>query len=118
MPIDGGSEGSAIRRAIGAALAFTAIFAAPAPASASGDVLNGLSLAQLMCTRCHTIGVGHSGGYRGPPLPQTVNRKALDADALRAWLNEAHPQMPNFSQDLSPQQIEDIAAYLETFRVR
>jgi mono/diheme cytochrome c family protein len=107
-----------VKRALVAALVLAASFATPLPASASGDVLNGLSLTQLMCARCHTVGLGHSGGYRGPRLPQTVNRKALDADALRAWLNEAHPIMPNFSQDLSQQQIEDIAAYLETLRVR
>jgi hypothetical protein len=42
----------------------------------------------------------------------------LEPEALRAWLNEAHSETPNVSRQLSQQQIEDIAAHLETVCVR
>ena len=80
--------------------------------------MNGLSLSQLTCTCCHVVGLGRLSAYNGPRMPQTIDHKVLDADALRAWLNGAHRQMPNFRHDLSQQQIEDLAAYLRTFRIR
>ena len=78
----------------------------------------GLSLAQLKCATCHTIGRGRLDGDRGPPLPAIVNRLNLTPDDLRAWLAKAHPPMPNFSLILSRRQIDDIVAYLDTLRVR
>jgi mono/diheme cytochrome c family protein len=101
-------------------LAWTAaaLIAAPMPASAAGDVLTGLSLAQLMCTTCHTIAPGRRDADRGPPLPSLVNRLNLTPDDLRAWLARAHPPMPNFSLTLSHRQIDDIVAYLDTLRAR
>lgn len=117
MLIGGRRDRSTSRNPAAATLLLVAIGAAPVPAAAS-DAVNGLALAELMCTRCHVVGPGLAGGRKGPRLPNTVNRKALDADALRAWLHEAHQQMPNFSLELTQKQIEDIAAYLDTLRVR
>jgi len=86
-------------------------------AHAAGDVLSGLTLTQLLCSRCHVVASGRTGRQRGPPLPQIVNHLRLDPDALRAWLDEAHSVTPNFSRALRPQQSEDIAAHLDSLRI-
>jgi hypothetical protein len=107
-----------IRRLIVSALSLAAIGLATVPAIAAGDVLNGMPLTQLMCTRCHVVGLDRAGGRQGPSLPRIINRLGLDPTALRAWLDEAHPPIPNFRLELRPQQLDDIVAYLDTLRVR
>lgn len=89
----------------------------PGPATAAGDVVNGLRLTELMCARCHIVGPDRDGGDKGPSLPQLVNRMRLDPAGLRAWLGEAHPAMPSFNLALGRQEIDDIVAYLESLRV-
>ena len=118
VPAGGNGDRSAIRRLIASGLSVVVIALAPAPATAAGDVLNGLRLSQLMCTRCHVTGPGRAGGNWGPALPQVVNRMRLDPDALRARLAEAHAAVPSFGLELGRQQIDDIAAYLDSLRVR
>jgi hypothetical protein len=107
-----------IRCLIVSSLSLAAIGVATVPAIAAGDVLSGMTLTQLMCTRCHITGLDRPGGHQGPPLPRVINRLGLDEDALRVRLSQAHLQTPDFNLQLRPRQIDDIVAYLDTLRVR
>ena len=49
-------------------------------------------------------------------LAAIANRSTLSPGALRAWLTDTHPPMPNLN--LSNQQMDDIAAYLDSLRKR
>jgi mono/diheme cytochrome c family protein len=73
-------------------------------------------LAQAWCTGCHIVGPTVTGGDSAPPFAAIANRQKLAPGALRAWLTDPHPPMPNL--DLSRQQIDDVTAYLDSLRHR
>ena len=85
-------------------------------AAAAGDAASGLALARTWCTGCHVVGSTDAGGDTGPPFATVANRSNLAPGALRAWLTDPHPPMPNL--DLSRQQIDDVTAYLDSLRSR
>jgi len=91
----------------------------------SGDVSRGRSLFYeheiASCTRCHQI--GGVGGVVGPPLDGIAGRKSDDylRESLvdpQATIAEGFPieisPMPPFGVLLSPQELEDVLAYLKT----
>jgi mono/diheme cytochrome c family protein len=88
--------------------------ALPNCAFAAGDAASGQVLAQTWCSGCHIVGPAVTGGDSAPPFPAIANRSNLAPGALRAWLTDPHPPMPNLN--LSRQQIEDVNAYLEGLR--
>ena len=96
------------------ALYFGLVAGLPPPASAASDAASGLALAQRWCTGCHVVAASGSGGDSAPPFSTIAKRPNQSAGALRAWLAEPHPPMPNLG--LSRQQIDDIVAYLESLR--
>jgi mono/diheme cytochrome c family protein len=107
---------SAFKHLVFSILTLAAIAALPDPIFAAGDEASGLALAQAWCTGCHVVGPTVAGGDSGPPFAAVANRSNLSPGALRAWLTEPHPPMPNL--DLSRQQIDDITAYLDSLRHR
>jgi mono/diheme cytochrome c family protein len=98
------------------ALLISAAAVLPCAASAAGDVAFGLALAQSWCAACHVVGPNVAGGDGGPPFAAIAARSNLSPGAMRAWLTEPHPPMPNLN--LSNQQIDDITAYLDSLRKR
>ena len=107
---------SAIKHLVFSVLSGAVIAAQPHPVFAAGDASSGLALAQTWCTGCHIVGPTVAGGDSAPPFGTIANRSNLSPGALRAWLTEPHPPMPNLS--LSRQQIDDITAYLDSLRHR
>jgi mono/diheme cytochrome c family protein len=91
-----------------------AVAALPVAAVAAGDVASGQVLAKTWCTGCHIVGSNGAGGDSAPPFAAIANRPNLSPGALRAWLTDPHPPMPNL--DLSRQQIDDVNAYLDSLR--
>jgi mono/diheme cytochrome c family protein len=83
---------------------------------AAGDAASGLTLAKTWCVTCHIVAPNVAGGDNAPPFDAIANRSNLSPGALRAWLTDTHPPMPNLN--LSNQQIDDITAYLDSLRKR
>jgi mono/diheme cytochrome c family protein len=107
---------SAIRQFIFSALSAAIVAALPGAAFAAGDAASGLTLAKTWCATCHIVAPSVAGGDNAPPFAAIANRSNLSPGALRAWLTDTHPPMPNLN--LSNQQIDDVTAYLDSLRKR
>src|SRR6266581_3396213 len=95
------------------ALIPAAFLAATSPLMAA-DVARGARLAQQWCINCHVIGAPPAATIQqGPPSFPTVAGH-LTGDQLRAFLSDPHPPMPDLS--LTRSEIDDLIAYIETFR--
>jgi cytochrome c len=93
-------------------LALALVFCVAAGASAlAADPQAGQRLTQQWCTSCHVIGEGNRGTDSAPSLPAIARLKGSDREWLRAWLTAPHAPMPNLN--LTRQEIDDIAAYLD-----
>jgi mono/diheme cytochrome c family protein len=82
------------------------------PARAAGSPEAGRFLAQLWCTRCHTVDAAGHGTDAAPPFLTIAERQRNDEKWIRAWLAAPHPPMSNLS--LSRGEIDDIVAYLDS----
>ena len=83
------------------------------PARADAD--KGAQLARQWCASCHVIGNNSAGPVpQGPPSFQMIAHSGLTADQLRAFLSHPHGAMPDLS--LSRAEIDDLIAYINTFR--
>jgi mono/diheme cytochrome c family protein len=84
------------------------------PALAAGDAPSGGQLAQQWCSSCHIVDRSEKGPDTAPPFAAIARKHTPNDGWVRAWLSTSHPPMPNFN--LSRVQIDNIVAYLETFR--
>ena len=98
-----------------AAAASVLLLTSLAPLLAHADAAAGERLARQWCANCHVIpGVaGATPVPQGPPSFPTIAQH-LDAGALRAFLSHPHKPMPDLA--LTRAEIEDLVAYIETFR--
>src|SRR5690606_32246644 len=67
-----------------------------------------ISKAVPACAVCHTLADAGSEGAIGPDLDEIKP----DFDAVKKALNEGLGVMPNFSETLSDEQIDAVAAYV------
>lgn len=102
-------------RLIAALAGATACLSALAPAMAA-DARAGRDLAQRWCSGCHVVDPAGRGPDTAPPFPIIAQRNPGNRGWLRAWLTAPHPPMPNLN--LNRQQIDDVAAYLESLTPR
>lgn len=77
-----------------------------------GDPAAGHELALQLCTACHIVGSEASGSDVAPPFPVIAKDPDVTLTELHAWIGPAHPMLPDLA--LTPQQIADINAYLDT----
>ncbi len=92
------------------------------PAAPRGDAKRGKAVfTALKCTLCHAVeaqGIGKKGGPGTPPDLSTVGRR-YTANALRSWLRQ-HPDHRGHKHPYpftgTPQQLEDLIAWLLTLR--
>jgi cytochrome c oxidase subunit II len=98
----------------------------PAPAPSTPEQIRGLALVEYRCGACHRVGGTSAGAIAGPDLTHVMSRGTIAAGTLPTgpgtlaeWIEA--PQalkpgnlMPN--QGLSPQQLTDALAYLETLK--
>lgn len=103
-------------RAIIMAAAIAAGMVPVGAARAAGDEEAGHALARQWCSSCHIVEEGGHGPDTAPPFAAIARRHAADRSWVRAWLNSPHPPMPNMN--LTRQQIEDVAAYLNSLAPR
>ncbi len=82
--------------------------AVPTPASASAG--RGAAIFAQQCAACH--GAQGAGGRIGPSL--TGERERKDLASVVAIIKDPEPPMPKlFPGELSAQDVEDLAAYIE-----
>lgn len=79
-----------------------------------GDAQRGQVLVQNWCSSCHTIQAQGSDGL--PSVTDLAARADHGAAAIRRFLVQPHKPMPPL--DLTPQEIEDVVAYLRTRAAR
>ena len=80
----------------------------------AADAAKGAQLAGQWCTNCHVIGGSAAATLQqGPPSFATIGRD-LTPDQLHAFLSHPHPPMPDLS--LTRSEIDDLIAYIGTFR--
>jgi mono/diheme cytochrome c family protein len=109
------SEIPAMRRL---ALLIGAAWAAGGAAAAQdvpGDPAGGAVLAREVCATCHVVADDQmvDPGI-GPSLLEVAEQPATTEMSLRAFFQTPHPTMPNLI--LSPEETDDIIAYLITLK--
>ena len=98
-------------------LSILALVAWTLPAAAQqeeGHPAAGQELASQQCTACHIVGTEQVGSDAAPPFPVIAKDPDMTLTELHAWIGPAHPMLPNLA--LTPQQIADINAYLDTLQ--
>jgi mono/diheme cytochrome c family protein len=85
-----------------------------AAAQEQGDPAAGRELASKLCTACHIVGTEAVGSDVAPPFPVIAKDPELTFSERQAWLSPMHPILPNLA--LTPKQIADINAYLDSLR--
>jgi mono/diheme cytochrome c family protein len=101
------------RTIFGGALAVLAV-TLPAAAQEQGDPAAGRELAAKLCSACHIVGSEAVGSDAAPPFPVIAKDPTMTITGLHAWVEPGHPVLPNLA--LTPQQIADINAYLDSLR--
>ena len=93
------------------------ILGAAQAGAADGDAQRGLEKSREVCALCHIVEEGGQGNADLPTFGNIANDPETDAARLRAWLAVPHPQMPQFDS-LTPQDVEDIIAYIESLKTQ
>jgi mono/diheme cytochrome c family protein len=88
--------------------------AAPAAAQQEGDPAAGRQLASQLCTACHIVGTERTGSDMAPPFASIAKDPDITLSELHGWGGAGHPMLPNLV--LTPKQVADINAYLDTLR--
>jgi len=101
------------RSVAGGALAAT-ILAAAAVAQEPGNPEAGKELASQLCSTCHIVGTEQVGSDAAPPFPVLARDPEMTFTELHGWIGPMHPILPNLA--LTPEQIADINAYLDSLR--
>lgn len=88
---------------------------APVEATESGDAEDGKTIAETLCSGCHSISaVGDSPFPKAPPFHQVVKNWSPEnlAKALSEGIVVGHEAMPEFQ--FGPEVLADFMAYLST----
>ena len=104
-----------LRRAAALALVLTASVASAA-AQEAGDPARGRNVARQVCAECHAVLASETISPR-PELPTfkvIANTPGMTGTAVAVWLRTPHKSMPNIM--LPPQDVADLAAYIESMR--
>ncbi|MGJ3265541.1 MAG: c-type cytochrome [Salinarimonas sp.] len=80
---------------------------------ANQDVANGRAIAERWCAACHLVSPDQQTAMDGVPSFRAIAaRGALGDDALRAFLVDPHPVMPDMA--LTREEIADLSAYVDS----
>lgn len=81
---------------------------------ALADAKAGRQLAERWCAQCHIVAPEQASGLdAAPPFSEIAAAESWTDGALRTWLTDPHPPMPNV--DLETREIESIIDYLKSF---
>jgi mono/diheme cytochrome c family protein len=90
------------------------ILAGAGLAHAAGSAEAGKALAEEVCSNCHLVEGRMTAMDAAPPFKSIANDREKTAGALRAFLTSPHGEMPDLQ--LTRQEIEDVAAYIQSLR--
>ncbi|AWK88690.1 c-type cytochrome [Azospirillum thermophilum] len=101
---------------LAASLSAVPLLGAAAAPDGPGTPAFGRRLAKEACSECHIVAPDQEdeGKWPAPNLMDRMRNPAITEMALRSYLQTSHPIMPNIR--LSPEQTDDIVAYLLTFK--
>ena len=88
--------------------------ALPAAAQEEGSAAAGQELATQLCSTCHIVGTERVGSDVAPPFPILARDPGVTLTELHGWSGPMHPVLSNLA--LTPKQIADINAYLDSLR--
>jgi cytochrome c oxidase subunit II len=98
----------------------------PAAAPEGGAAARGLEMMEFRCALCHQVRGTSLGAVTGPDLTHLMSRHTLAAGTLAndhgnlgGWIQNPQDLKPESlmpDQNLSPQQLSDVLAYLETLQ--
>jgi cytochrome c oxidase subunit 2 len=111
----------------GAFAAWRAAQLAPPPIPTGGPALVGKTILEsIQCASCHTVSGTNASGKVAPDLSHVGSRKTIAAGALPAdrqgfalWIENPQAHKPGNNMPkvpLTPEQIDALAAYLETLK--
>lgn len=96
------------------ALLTAACFALASGTASAGDAETGRQIFERWCTSCHASAGSANVRDAAPTLAAIVRKPSLSPDALKRWLANPHPPMPNLT--LGRLEIENLVAYIESLR--
>lgn len=94
-----------------ALIAFASLVVASASASAA-DIANGYKIAKERCVRCHNIEPGGAFKQRPPAFQAIAIYRTPDDIWARILAPSPHSGMPETQWEMTPDQIQDVAAYV------
>jgi mono/diheme cytochrome c family protein len=81
----------------------------------AADTGNGAVLAQRWCTSCHVVAdAGQGTAQQGTPSFRAIASGGQNPNQLGAFLSHPHGAMPDLT--LTRAEIDNLIAYIETFR--
>jgi mono/diheme cytochrome c family protein len=86
----------------------------PAAAQEESNAAAGRELAAQLCSTCHIVGNERVGSDVAPPFPILAKEPGMTLTQLHGWSGPMHPVLSNLA--LTPRQIADINAYLDSLR--
>ena|SRR6516162_7658779 len=95
----------------------TATLVAAAVNAKAQDLAAGRAFAREACNACHLVDPDEQVRRRivvGPAFRDIANTSGMTATALQAFLQTAHPKMPNLI--LTPAERADVVAYILSLR--
>lgn len=92
----------------------SALLLAGSATAYAGDAERGRSLALRWCVSCHVVAPDAPGGDAGPAFANLASRPGQTEQALRNWIAEPHPPMPDFG--LGAAESDDIASYIMSLK--
>ena len=100
-----------------AALLLLRVQAASGAAPDQTDATRGHTLAQAWCSSCHAVEkFAIPVEQRAPAFVAIASMRSTTPLAIRVFLQSSHEPMPNFI--LKKQDIDDLAAYIMSLRLR
>ena len=85
--------------------------------AAAGDAAKGHELAQQMCSRCHNVEKGGAFKLRPPSFQSMAIYRTPDDIWARILSPNPHSNMPDVQWTLTPDQIQDLVAYISSLDV-
>ena len=96
------------------AILFSAMLLAGTATANAEDVERGRALSLRWCVSCHVVAPDATGGDAGPAFAGLAARPGQTEQALRNWLAEPHPPMPDLG--LAVTEFDDIASYIMSLK--
>jgi mono/diheme cytochrome c family protein len=97
-----------------AILLLSAMLVAGIQAAYAGDIERGRALSLRWCVSCHVVAPDAAGSDAGPAFASLASRPGQTEQALRNWLAEPHPPMPEL--DLTAAEFDDLAVYIMSLK--